>query len=213
MIFADKRSRHHLLKEFFYRAPRVPYGIDHFADAKTVLDIGANCGLFCLCSLFHVPKARVVAIEPDPKTFHCLTANLANLPVECHQLALGRPATAAVVSQATSHRNSLVRHYGAAGDGGGRAIPACSLCGLVERFGIETSGLFVKMDTEGAEHEVFASPTDMDVLAGCLGFAIEIHLQLRSLPPILARFTDTHDVIYDETYRWKSRNICYRRRG
>lgn len=41
-----------------------------------LLDVGANVGEFSMHILKVFPKSRVLAFEPDPKTFSCLRANL-----------------------------------------------------------------------------------------------------------------------------------------
>lgn len=50
----------------------------------TAADIGASAVFFA----HKFPKARVVALEPEPADFQLLTANTAGLPVECLQAAV-----------------------------------------------------------------------------------------------------------------------------
>ena len=44
--------------------------------AVTVIDVGANIGLFTLWALAEAPTSRVIAIEPAPATFALLGRNL-----------------------------------------------------------------------------------------------------------------------------------------
>src|SRR4051812_30255531 len=55
-----------------------------------VIDGGANIGLFTLYVLQHHPTATVVAVEPAPKTFQILRANISNFRTATpHNCALG----------------------------------------------------------------------------------------------------------------------------
>lgn len=63
-------------------------GVEEMAP-PTVLDIGANCGMFALHAIWKFgPKCQVLAFEPNPKTFEMLKHNVYGLPVECHNLAV-----------------------------------------------------------------------------------------------------------------------------
>ena len=37
------------------------------SEAKTILDLGANCGVFTLFALASAPNARLVSVEAQPK--------------------------------------------------------------------------------------------------------------------------------------------------
>jgi FkbM family methyltransferase len=47
------------------------------ADARIILDLGANCGIFTLFALAHAPEARVTAVEMNSPSVFALTENLA----------------------------------------------------------------------------------------------------------------------------------------
>jgi amino acid adenylation domain-containing protein/FkbM family methyltransferase len=50
----------------------------NISDADTVVDVGANIGLFSLFVREHYPKAHIFAIEPIPELFELLRENLAS---------------------------------------------------------------------------------------------------------------------------------------
>ena len=50
------------------------------ADVRLVLDLGANTGLVTRWLLARFPRARVIAVEPDPVTCAVLRRNVANQP-------------------------------------------------------------------------------------------------------------------------------------
>ena len=49
---------------------------EDFRDARVVLDLGANCGVFTLFALVHAPHARVYSVEAQPEMARALAANL-----------------------------------------------------------------------------------------------------------------------------------------
>lgn len=66
------------------------HGLSLTADS-TVLDVGANIGLFALYVRDHCPQGRIVAFEPMPEAFAALAHNTAAMtpPGQAVQLALG----------------------------------------------------------------------------------------------------------------------------
>jgi FkbM family methyltransferase len=116
---------------------------------RVILDIGANIGLASLFFLRRYPRARVIAVEPDPDNFALARDNLRPFARRC---TLVRGAL-------WSHTTRLTLRPGAApwatqvvpGDG---AVPAFSLDDLLARFGLPFVDL-LKIDIEGAEEEVF----------------------------------------------------------
>ena len=66
----DHLYRQIYVENFYFR-----YGIS-LPEAPYVVDGGANIGLFTLFLLQRYPAARVLAVEPAPKTFRHLQANM-----------------------------------------------------------------------------------------------------------------------------------------
>lgn len=60
-------------------------------DDPTILDIGANAGVFALYALERWEGGKVLAYEPHPETFQSLVQNVSGLPVECVQAAVVHP--------------------------------------------------------------------------------------------------------------------------
>ena len=60
-----------------------------------IIDTAGNIGADAVFFAYAFPKARVIAIEPDPAKFQLLNANTANLPVECVQAVAGSANAAA----------------------------------------------------------------------------------------------------------------------
>lgn len=71
----------------------------------TILDVGANKGLYSLAARRHFPNARIIAFEPNPQLRDALTRTLGGSRVEVINLALGE-------------REGRANLYGAASDAG-----------------------------------------------------------------------------------------------
>lgn len=58
--------------------PHSPYQVAAagLTEGDVILDVGAHIGLASLCFAGQAPAARIIAVEPAPKTFACLQANL-----------------------------------------------------------------------------------------------------------------------------------------
>ena len=81
-----------LYQEIFQDRTYFQHGIQ-ICDDSTVLDVGANIGLFSLCCAREAKRVRVLAFEPISSTFKVLRRNLAHLPmVQIRQEALGSKA-------------------------------------------------------------------------------------------------------------------------
>jgi FkbM family methyltransferase len=134
------------------------------ASVATVIDAGANIGASTLWFRLAYPKARIIALEPDPANFACLQRNCASLPgVELLRAALwGEDTELALQSEIEGRPLGSwgTRTTPASGGTPGPApalTPAWTLDSLSARFGLERLD-YVKIDIEGAEKSVFESP-------------------------------------------------------
>jgi FkbM family methyltransferase len=124
----------------------------------TFLDVGANWGYFTLVGAVRIgPSGRVVGLEPDPRLFSVLVANLRLNRLD-HALALPLAAAAspglAVLrgyDEAGGNRGlSRIVDSGPAGD---FTVSTTDLDSLADRIGLERADV-VKIDVEGAERQV-----------------------------------------------------------
>src|SRR5262245_18002458 len=65
----DGAGAAHIFSEIFLR-DQYPKAL--LKGAGTIIDVGANIGLFSYYARLHAPKARIIAIEADPDTFAVL---------------------------------------------------------------------------------------------------------------------------------------------
>jgi amino acid adenylation domain-containing protein/FkbM family methyltransferase len=90
-----------VFEEIFRHNTYLKHGIA-LADGCSVLDVGANIGLFTLFVANRYPNARIYSVEPSPPTFERLSRNLQRYGVEATPLHCG------LADQA---RIATLRHY------------------------------------------------------------------------------------------------------
>ena len=139
-----------LYEVFTERAYQIPDAALPPDTVRTVVDCGAHIGLSALYFAYRYPRARVIAVEPNPTNFRMLAANTAQEP-------------RITPIQACISDRSGVSHIGLEGPGWGHRtgsvgveVAALTLEDICKRFGIGTIDL-LKMDVEGAERAVFAN--------------------------------------------------------
>lgn len=128
-------------------------GAEAAALPPLVLDLGANIGMASLFFAHLMPRAALLAVEPE-------AANFARLEVHCAQLgaraqcvraaAAGSDGTARVVAGGGATASFRTETGGGAG-----AVPAWSVPSLLARRP-DAAPFLLKCDIEGAEREVFA---------------------------------------------------------
>lgn len=128
----------------------------------TVLDIGANLGLYSLkLSRLTGPAGQVHAFEPNPKTLAYLSRTLEKAAVPhltLHKIALGREAgTAEMETEAGNAGHAFLRDVQSSNGASGQVerVPVEPLSEYASERGIGAAD-FIKIDVEGFEPEVFA---------------------------------------------------------
>jgi len=127
------------------------------ARPPLVLDLGANIGLASLFFAHLLPRAEIVAVEPEAANFARLESHLAPLGrrAQCLRAAAsGRDGSARVVAgggATASFRTEPV----AGGGGGADVVPACTVPSLLAGRA-EAAPFLLKCDIEGAERELFS---------------------------------------------------------
>lgn len=159
---------------FFRREYRV------LPSDRVILDVGGNIGTFSVYAAGRAPGARIVALEPFPKSRARLVAHVGRNGladrVACRPWGLsGRDESRTMPSGESgtpSQSLGLLPEPGAAG-AGDITIECVTLGTLFERERLAHVD-FMKMDIEGGEHDVLSN-TPPDVLARVRRIGMEYH--------------------------------------
>lgn len=125
----------------------------------TVLDIGANTGLFSLLAARRSPSVRVHAIEPVPRVFQMLEANVARnhlTNLSCHRLAISDREGIVpmyVPQEEVPVMASMLPGWRPGADQ--IDVDAVTVDGFATGLGNSQIDV-IKIDTEGTEHTVLA---------------------------------------------------------
>ncbi|HEY1187507.1 MAG TPA: FkbM family methyltransferase [Gemmata sp.] len=161
----------------------------------TVIDAGANVGLFAVWLARRHPRVQVLAFEPFEENHRLLEENARAARVTnvtAHRAGLGgttgRGQMEAVGARSLDHRMR------AGAEGADGSVPVYSFAAALRLAGAERVALF-KIDIEGSEAELFerAEPAG---LAKVDRFAIEYHDHVRAGTSdlIAAKLAGTHEV-------------------
>ena len=141
-----------------------------FGPAVTYVDAGANTGM---AAAFFATQHRLEAmllIEANPELATKLKDMVERLP---HPVAVEHVALAGRDGPLTFHIRPDHRMSSIKGDGGHTVlVPASTLRALLDRHAIDRVDI-LKMDIEGAEHEVLAS--DPAILDRVRSLVMEVH--------------------------------------
>lgn len=165
------------------------------SPGDTVVDIGANIGIFSLWAA-RTPGIRLIAVEPSPLACRFLHRNLLGNSVKGFEIlqcaCAGRSGTAPLYSRGRTVVNTLFSQdlcgssFRALGH-----VPLLTLDQLFHLHAIEECA-FLKMDCEGAEYEILYAASEV-MLRRIRRIAMEYHVGLNQHSPgDLARFLEAH---------------------
>lgn len=132
------------------------------APGQTVVDIGANIGVFAAWAATRARDVKVVAYEPFPATAECFRSNMAASGLACvefHQAAVGDRQGKRTLNISDSWILHSLAVIGASA--GSIEVDCVTLDGVLTD--VDTCD-FLKLDCEGSEYEVIY-PASFDTLA------------------------------------------------
>lgn len=136
-------------------------------SVKSVLDIGAQAGLFTTLARLCHPTARIIAMEPDPVSRELLLANVDMLNVEVIPMALGEGGPMVL---AKNRATMGVEFETGIGD-----IVSTTLPPLLTKLALSNDGLLVKCDCECGERFLIFDDGCVPLLRECLAISFELH--------------------------------------
>jgi len=139
------------------------YSVPELADVGTILDLGSHVGASLMFFRSAAPRARIVGVEPDRRTFALLERNVAQLEnVDvCHM------AIAAVDDDVAFRLSDQAWESRLASDGSDR-VPGRRLDGFLAERNITQVDL-LKIDIEGAEDDVIRDFAGLPRIGTVLG--------------------------------------------
>ena len=131
----------------------------------TIVDVGANIGLFSLWAWNLFPEATIHSYEPNPKLFSSLSSNLRTTSVIIHKAGVGSKNHNAQMKEMSDSRLSTVDldHSG--------NIKVVSLSSVLNDIGGTID--LLKMDCEGAEWDILK---DVTAFKNIRSIRMEYHL-------------------------------------
>jgi FkbM family methyltransferase len=158
-----------IFMENCYEAPEVL----QWGPVGTIVDIGANIGLFTLRSKQLWPHARVIAIEPHPGNFAHLVEH-----IEINRLANVQPLNIGVADKCgcidlyLSPRNIGGHSMYTNKEGASSiSVPVSTLADTLAENHSDDPGLLLKIDCEGCEYAILSNLTrEMATRISCIIF-------------------------------------------
>ena len=146
----------------------------------TIVDAGANIGLFSLLVARRYPGARVLSFEPFEENYTLLNENVRSARTSAvqtfrHALSGKRGVSVMIDGGDRSQDHRLTSP--AVPEGDSRAVPTCTLADVLAMSEVDSLALF-KCDIEGSEFDLFTEAADRD-LHRVHRYAIEYHDNLR----------------------------------
>lgn len=182
------------------------YRIRQFANVEidTILDIGANIGMFSMMARVLFPRARIIAIEPCQDTYDMLVENVRYLDIETVKSALGDGSVLQLSQQSNSGKNMFV----AADENATDTIKSVPLEAMASQYLKESKRFILKIDCEGGETCMLKNKPANRVVQRSVFTTMEVHFptenlksgKFSSLPPASAfvdwanKFHRTHAV-------------------
>jgi FkbM family methyltransferase len=167
-----RSSEHVLLREILIRGEYWPEPGFRPSGGQSVVDVGANAGIYCVYAATQVGRqGRVIAIEPNPVVVGRLEKNVVTNAVD---------GICTVIPAAISNRsgvgslivgaNSAISHLAGPGQSG-VMVPVRTLDEVVDGFNLASIDL-MKIDVEGAELAVLQGGAN--AVRRCRRIAIEV---------------------------------------
>lgn len=163
--------------------------------SPTVVDLGANIGLFAIGILAQHPAASVHSFEPVPSTFAVLIANRRRIGLtgwRCYNLAIADADTFVPIAARPWSTSARVELQG--GWEGVALSPSMRLSTLVHTLELAHTDL-VKIDIEGMEEDVLIDARTQ--LKDIANLVVEVHPPISNPETIIKLLVEEFPYVYE----------------
>lgn len=176
-----------LFDEIFVENCYEPAGLVQQGPFSTIVDVGANIGLYVLRMKQLWPQAKVLAIEPHPHNFERLVGHIeANRLEDVQPLQIGLSEECGCMDLYLSPRNIAGHSMYKKTELPPLSVPVFTLEQVLRENGVTGGGILLKLDCEGCEQAVLRSLTpELAARIACIIF--EPERKLYDLEALLAR--------------------------
>jgi len=186
----DARFLDEIVVERCYTKPGFEIG-----SHDTVIDLGANIGIFTILAAVRARDGRVIALEPEEENFRFLRDNItANLfsKVETYRLAVSSVDRLVDLYVRGPNNSSMLKVTPKKRLKKVQKVESVSMQSLISRLRLPKID-FLKMDIEGAEYLVFQEESWLGYVKR---IAMEIHPDLGK-PDTIRRILEEHNFVVD----------------
>ncbi len=149
------------------------WGLDYF---DTVIDIGANIGVFSILMKMLHPKARIVAVEPSHRSLGELKSNISNMEICLDTRGLGDGST--MYHKFGRRRSPVGDWFVKEKQDDSFPIQTAPFWKIFEDNSCMVgNNLFVKIDCEGAEQYLIGDKKSEEILVSAQQVFLEIHFK------------------------------------
>ena len=176
LFFRSGTSDWGLLRSFFWDPHEKMYDIDfreyNLTEVNTIVDAGANIGLFSVKMSTLFPTARYYCIEPEESNYVILSKNVRNLNSKVFKCGLWNKKAKLKVT--TTELSSGTVGYVVEESDDTDTIDSLSIDSLIKDENLESIDI-LKMDIEGSEFPIFFSDSYKEWIDKVKMIIAEIH--------------------------------------
>jgi FkbM family methyltransferase len=179
---------HKILLEDCYRLAEIKEPV------HTVLDIGANIGLFAIAARHHFPASTIHCYEPNLELERHLSDHCSAIGGRYHMEAVGSKTAMVSLQVGNGSLHSVTRKQAHG------MTPQIAFADAVSKLGVVD---VLKLDCEGAEWDIFSDPTPW---AKVRNLCMEYHLWAEQNSTIQTVEKALYDLGFDRIATMPSRN-------